>query len=344
MNSPHIAVVILNYNGANFLKQFLPSVIEHSEQARIYVADNLSTDHSIQVLQTEFKEVTIIQNTANTGYAGGYNAALKNIIADYYVLLNSDVEVTANWLLPIIQLFESDKTIAACQPKLLDFNKRTTFEYAGGSGGYIDKYGYPFCRGRMFDTAEEDTNQYNTQQEIFWATGACLFVRATAFNEVNGFDERYFAHMEEIDLCWRLKNKGYKIFVEPASVVYHVGGGTLQKTNPRKTFLNFRNNLSTITKNNHSAFWVLIILYRMVLDGVAAFKFLVGGQASLFVQVVKAHFAYYAWLPYLLKQRKGLKQTTKPNRVGVYQKNLVFAYYLFGKKKCSELNQRFFIK
>ncbi len=342
MNSPHIAVVILNYNGANFLKQFLPSVVTHSKQASIYVADNLSTDDSIHLLETEFKNVTIVKNTSNSGYAGGYNAALKHIKANYYVLLNSDVEVTANWLQPIIQLLESDKTIAACQPKLLDFNKRTTFEYAGGSGGYIDKYGYPFCRGRIFDNLEKDTNQYNTSQEVFWASGACLFVRASAFDDVKGFDERYFAHMEEIDLCWRLKNKGYKVFVEPTSMVYHVGGGTLQKTNPRKTFLNFRNNLSTITKNNHSPFWVGIIIYRMLLDGIAAFKFLLGGQATLFVQVVKAHFAYYTWLPYLLKQRKILKSNSKPNNIGMYRKNLVFAYYIFGKKKFSELKNDFF--
>jgi GT2 family glycosyltransferase len=225
---------------------------------------------------------------------------------------------------------------------LANLNKRNFLEYAGGSGGFMDKYGYPFCRGRIFDTDEEDKGQYNDTREIFWATGACFLVKASAFHEVGGFDASFFAHMEEIDLCWRLKNKGYSIYAMPKSVVYHVGGGTLQKTNPRKTFLNFRNNLCTITKNNTSAFWWLIILYRLLLDGAAGLKFLAGGQASLFFQVIKAHFAYYARIPGLLKQRSKLNKTRKSNLTGVYKGSLVFSYYLRRRKYFNDLTSILF--
>jgi len=227
MISPKVAVVILNFNGKKFLEKFLPNVIANSVGHQIYVADNGSTDDSIDYLKANFPQVTIIEIKDNCGYAKGYNIALKQLTANYYILLNSDVEVTANWIEPVIDLMEKDQKIAACQPKLLDFKNRDEFEYAGASGGYIDKYGYPFCRGRLFNTLEKDTKQYNNATEVFWATGACLFVKAKAFWEVDGLDDDYFAHMEEIDLCWRLKNVGYSIYVEPTSLVYHVGCGTL---------------------------------------------------------------------------------------------------------------------
>lgn len=339
MPVPSVAVVILNYNGLNFLKQFLPTVITYSQGTAIIVADNNSSDGSPEFVENTYPSVRVIRNGSNNGYTGGYNAALKQVSADYYVLLNSDVEVTPNWWQPVVAQMEADRSIAAAQPKLLDFKERQTFEYAGGSGGYLDYYGYPFCRGRVFETLETDRGQYDTAEEIFWASGACMFVRASAFHQAGGFDERYFAHMEEIDLCWRLKNKGYKIYAVPQSLVYHVGGGTLNKQNPRKTFLNFRNNLSTLTKNHTSPFWMCIVFYRLLLDGVAGLKFLSAGQVALFWQVIRAHFAYYAWLPYLLKQRQLHKpgQSVSPNNNGLFRGNVVVAYYLKKKRLFSEV-------
>ena len=294
MLSKKVAVVILNWNGKSFLENFLPNVIKYSSSAQIIVADNNSTDDSINFLKAHFPQVTLIINKVNDGFAKGYNTALKQVDAEYYVLLNSDVEVTEDWIEPIIELLDSDKNIAACQPKILDYYHKNKFEYAGACGGFIDKYGYPFCRGRLFNVLEEDNGQYNTAIEIFWATGACMFIRSKAFWKVGGFDDDYFAHMEEIDVCWRMKNCGYKIYVEPKSVVYHVGGGTLNKLSPRKTFLNFRNNLITLTKNAAPKFLFFKILYRMILDGVAAFKFLFEGSGSHFIAVIKAHFSFYA--------------------------------------------------
>nr|MBP8033086.1 glycosyltransferase family 2 protein [Bacteroidia bacterium] len=249
MQSSKVAVVILNWNGKPFLEKFLPTVLQYSSGAQIIVADNQSSDDSVAFLKTQFPQVSVILNPSNDGFATGYNLALKQVKAEYYVLLNSDVEVTENWLQPIIKLMDENLKVAACQPKILDYNHPSKFEYAGAAGGFIDKYGYPFCRGRIFNVLEEDKAQYDTAKEVFWATGACMFVRAEAFWKVGGFDDDYFAHMEEIDVCWRMKNIGYQIYVEPSSKVYHVGGGTLNKLSPRKTFLNFRNNLTTLTKN-----------------------------------------------------------------------------------------------
>ena len=273
----------------------------------------------------------------------GYNKALKKIDSDYYILLNSDVEVTANWIEPVIELMENDKKIAACQPKLLDFKNRNLFEYAGASGGFIDNYGYPFCRGRLFNSLEKDTNQYNNATEVFWATGACLFVKAKAFWEVGGLDDDYFAHMEEIDLCWRLKNVGYTIYVEPKSIVYHVGGGTLNKLSSQKTYLNFRNNLITLTKNHSSSFLFFKLLYRFILDGIAGIKFLIDAQPKHFFAVIRAHFAYYYRLPKTLSKRKNLKQLPnfKFNRKLTYKGNIVFDYFLNKKKKFSDLDKGF---
>ncbi len=339
MLSSKVAVVILNWNGKSFLEKFLPSVIKYSTSAQIIVADNQSSDDSVSFLKQHFPEVRIIINPSNDGFSTGYNLALKQVEAEYYVLLNSDVEVTEKWIEPIIDLMDSNKQIAACQPKILDYNHKTTFEYAGAAGGFMDKYGYPFCRGRIFNSLEEDKGQYNNSTEVFWATGACMFVRAEAFWKVGGFDDDYFAHMEEIDVCWRMKNIGYQIYVEPKSHVYHVGGGTLNKLSPRKTFLNFRNNLITLTKNASPRFLFFKIIYRMILDGVAAFKFLAEGHGSHFIAVIKAHFSFYAHLPSTLKKRDEMRlmDEFKDATTGVYTENIVFAHFVKGVKNYSDL-------
>jgi GT2 family glycosyltransferase len=346
MSRTEIAVVILNYNGISFLRDFLPSVIKNSAGCNIYVADNGSSDRSVAFLRETFPAVKIIENGGNYGYAKGYSLALEKINADYYVLLNSDVEVTANWIEPVIELMEKDQNIGACQPKILDHKTRTLFEYAGASGGFIDRFGYPFCRGRLFNTIEEDKGQYNDAREVFWATGACLFIRASAYTQAGGLDDHYFAHMEEIDLCWRLKNFGHKIYVEPRSVIYHVGGGTLNKLSKRKTYLNFRNNLTTLTKNHPPKHLLPKILVRMILDGVAAFKFLFDGQPKHFFAVIRAHFAYYGWLPRILAERKKLERSAgfKYNFAHIYKGNVVSEYFLKGKRSFSELKRGFFEK
>lgn len=343
MHNFKVAVVILNYNGRTFLEKFLPTVILNSKPHAVYVADNGSTDNSLEYLKTNFNTVTLINNGGNYGYAEGYNRALKQIDADLFILLNNDVEVTENWIEPVLHLMQNNESIAACQPKLLDYKNKNTFEYAGAGGGYIDKYGYPFCRGRVFNTLEVDDNQYNSSAEVFWASGACLFVKAKPFWEVGGLDNDYFAHMEEIDLCWRIKNLGYKVVVEPTSIVYHVGGGTLNKLSSRKTFLNFRNNLITLTKNHPPKFLFFKILFRLILDGVAAFKFLFDGQPKHFFAVIKAHFSFYYFLPSTLGKRKKLKQipSFKFNISQIYNGNVVYEYFLKGKKKFTQLHKGF---
>lgn len=340
MTESKVAVVILNWNGKSFLEKFLPSVTKFSKTHQIIVADNNSSDDSVSFLKQNYPNIKIINNPSNDGFAKGYNIALKQVSAEYYILLNSDVEVTENWINPIIELMDADPSIGACQPKILDYKHRDKFEYAGACGGFIDKYGYPFCRGRVFNVLENDNHQYDNEMEVFWATGACMFVRSEAFWKVGGFDEDYFAHMEEIDVCWRMKNIGYKIFVQPKSIIYHVGGGTLNKLSPRKTYLNFRNNLITVTKNAYSPFLVLKIIYRMILDGVAGLKFLLEGNGSHCIAVIKAHFSFYKMLPSTLKKRKQLKQLPGFNfaRVGVYDKNIVYMHFIKGKKTYSELN------
>jgi GT2 family glycosyltransferase len=344
MHNFKVAVVILNYNGQSFLEKFLPIVISNSKPHAVYVADNGSTDDSLNFLKTNYPEITVINNEGNYGYAEGYNRALKYVDADLFILLNNDVEVTPNWIEPISNLMQNNESIAACQPKLLDYKTKNTFEYAGASGGYIDKYGYPFCRGRVFNTVEEDKNQYNNSNEVFWATGACLFVRAKSFWEVGGLDNDYFAHMEEIDLCWRLKNLSYKIYVEPKSVVFHVGGGTLNKLSTRKTFLNFRNNLITLTKNHPPKFLFFKIIFRLILDGVAAFKFLFDGQPKHLFAVLRAHFSYYKNLPSTIRKRKVMKQKSgfKFDVSHMYRGNIVNEYFLKGRKTFIELRKGFF--
>lgn len=343
MSKVKAAVVILNYNGRKFLERFLPNVISNSHPHVVIVADNASTDDSIAFLKQNYPSIRIIETGGNFGYAEGYNNALKQVDAEYFILLNSDVEVSENWIDPVLHLMDADVSIAACQPKIIDHAKHDTFEYAGASGGFIDKYGYPFCRGRIFNSLEKDHSQYENTLEVFWATGACLFVRSSAFNRVAGFDGRYFAHMEEIDLCWRLKNFGYKILVEPKSTVYHIGGGTLNKLSRQKTYLNFRNNLATFTKNHPSRFLFAKVFYRMILDGVAAFKFLLTGQAKHFFAVLHAHFVFYSWLPSILKERRSLRKSEgfSYNFTHVYNGNIVWEYYIKGKKEFSDLKKPF---
>ena len=331
-----IAVVILNWNGQKWLEKFLPTVIEKSSMANIYIADNASTDDSISLIENNFPSVKIIQNQLNEGYAKGYNDALKDLKEKYFVLLNSDIEVTDNWIEPIINLMEENPNISACQPKILDYNNKDSFEYAGASGGYIDNLGYPFTRGRIFDEIEPDNNQYDDVKEIFWASGACFFVRADHFNEVNGFDNDFFAHQEEIDLCWRLKIKGYQIMVHPRSVVYHVGGGTLDDSSPFKTYLNFRNNLFMLTKNLNFFSLLITLYFRLPLDGIAALTLLKKKNGFLhLLAVLRAHLVFYVSIPRLLFKRQ--INTAKTNLVGKMGFSILVKYYLEGKTKFSEL-------
>jgi GT2 family glycosyltransferase len=299
-----LAIVILNWNGKNWLEKFLPSVIEHSKNSFIYVIDNSSTDDSVSFLRENFPTVKIIHNKENHGFAGGYNAGLKKIDHEFYCLLNSDVEVTENWLTPIQNIFASDPQIAAVQPKILDFNNRNYFEFAGAGGGFIDNLGYPYCRGRVFEKIEKDQGQYDDEVEIFWASGCCFFIRSEDFWAQNGFDARFFAHQEEIDLCWRLKNSGNKIYYTGKSTVYHVGGGTLNKQSPQKTFLNMRNNLSMILKNTPLFSGIFLIFFRMILDGFAGIYFGYKNGKSHFWAVIRAHFSFYSQIPQTLKLRQ----------------------------------------
>lgn len=334
------AVVILNYNGKKFLEEFLPNVIEKSKDvADIWVADNNSVDDSVDFLRKNFPEVKIILNNFNGGYASGYNVALKQIEAEYYILLNSDIEVTDNWIQPIINLMDTDKNIAACQPKILSFHEKEKFEYAGASGGFIDSYGYPFCRGRIFQSLETDEGQYDDPLEVFWASGACMFVRSELFHKYGGFDDDFFAHMEEIDFCWRLKNYGYKIMVCPEAKVFHVGGGTLPKQSSWKTYLNFRNNFSLLYKNLPSDKLIKVFIIRLILDGIAGLKFFLQGGFQDTLAVIKAHIYFYKNISKLKEKRKKLVQT---NVSHVYLGNIVAHHYLFRKKKFSQLNKKLF--
>ncbi|OSY88370.1 glycosyl transferase family 2 [Tenacibaculum holothuriorum] len=328
------AIVILNWNGKKLLEQFLPSVVNFSkDEADVYVADNASTDDSIQFIKNHFPSVKIVQNKINGGYAKGYNDALQHIDADIFCLVNSDIEITQNWLAPILNTFKTEENTGIIQPKILDFKEKSKFEYAGAAGGFIDKYGYPYCRGRMFDTLETDDNQFNDTEQIFWASGACFFIRSSVFFELNGFDEDYFAHQEEIDLCWRAKNKGYDIKYVGTSTVYHVGGATLQNINPKKTYLNFRNSLLSLVKNLPTSQLFPIIFSRLVLDGFAGIKFLIDLKPSHTFAIIKAHFSFYKNLNKFLKKRNQLQQKNN-----YYKHNsVVWQYYVKGRKKFSDL-------
>ena len=328
-----VAVVILNWNGKELLEQFLPSVIKYSTEASIYIADNNSTDNSIEFLEQEFPQVNIIKNSRNAGYAGGYNLALKSVPEDIHILLNSDVEVTENWLVPILEVFKNEPETAAVQPKILDYKRRDHFEYAGAAGGFIDKFGYPYCRGRIFQIMEEDHGQYNDDRYIFWASGACLAVRRSAYLKVGGLDEDFFAHQEEIDLCWRLQHEGYRIKYVANSRVFHVGGATLQEMNPKKTFFNFRNSLFLLLKNVEpkKVYWILF--FRMVLDGIAGIKFIFEGKFNHFFAILEAHSSFYKHYGRIRKKRpKGFIFRNYHQKTSI-----VAAHYLLKKNKFTEL-------
>jgi hypothetical protein len=319
----NIAVVILNWNGVQLLEQFLPSILAFSPEATIYVADNASTDTSISFVKQQFPNIKIVKNIDNFGFAKGYNEALKHIDAEIYALVNSDIEVTANWLSPVIDTFQNEPQTAIVQPKILDFKNKKNFEYAGAAGGFIDKYGYPYCRGRLFETIEEDRGQYDDEKEIFWASGACFFIRSYVYRELHGFDDDFFAHQEEIDLCWRAINKGYAIKYNYKSVVYHLGAATLQQGNPKKTFLNFRNSLLMLTKNAPSETVYGVLLSRMLLDGIAGAQFLFKGKFSHFLAIAKAHYSFYILFSRMYKKRANF-QTKKYYRT----KSIVYQYYI----------------
>ncbi len=334
---PTVAIVILNWNGRKHLEQFLPSVVASTyADARVIVADNGSTDDSVEFLHQNFPTVEVIVLDKNYGFAGGYNEALKKVWADYYVLLNSDVEVEQGWLEHMISFLEADESRAACQPKILSWHQKDQFEYAGAAGGWIDLYGYPFSRGRIFDTCETDRGQYNKNQEVFWATGAALAIRSKLFHHAGGFYDYLFAHQEEIDLCWRLKAMGYSIWCCPASVVYHVGGGTLAKSSPRKTFLNFRNNQVVMTRNLPAgeAWWK--IPYRMALDQVSALKELFSGNFNYFRAVIRAHLAFIGWLLFHNKPKLPVKKPLS-SLSGVFHGNIVWEYFIRKKKSFGDI-------
>jgi len=324
------AVVILNFNGRKWLEKFLPSVVVNSDEADIYIIDNASSDDSVLFLKDKYPQLKVVINESNYWFAGGYNEGLKHITADYYILLNSDVEVTPNWITPIIQLLESDENIVAAQPKILAYHNKQYFEHAGAGGGMIDKNGYPFCRGRIFDHVEKDEGQYNDTTEIFWATGACLFIKAKSFHEFGGFDAIYLAHMEEIDLCWRMKNSGKKIMYCGSSSVYHVGGGTLKYVNPQKTYLNFRNSLFTLYKNLDRGVFVKIFT-RLFLDSLAGANFLFSGKFKHIGSILKAHFHFYKNISQLNKKRKQMAYKSFTGMKGMYDSNIVWQH--FGRKK-----------
>lgn len=337
MQNPSVAIVILNWNGRRFLERFLPSVMASVyDNKRVIVADNASTDDSVAFVKEHYPSIEIIINARNEGFAKGYNTALQQVQSDYYVLLNSDVEVTPNWIMPVITLMETDALIAACQPKLLAWHDKKLFEYAGASGGWMDKLGYPFMRGRVFDTCETDHGQYDQPQACFWASGAALFVKAKIYQQLGGLDEYFFAHQEEIDLCWRMQLAGYKIYAQPAAVVYHVGGGTLPKGNSRKTFLNFRNNHIMMAKNFplRDALWK--IPFRFGLDAVSAWKTLLHGDGGYFIAIFKAHLHFLKWL-FFYQSRSVFPQKRKGDLKGWYDGSVIWQYFIKKKKAFSEI-------
>ncbi|MGY2132745.1 glycosyltransferase family 2 protein [Hymenobacter sp. HD11105] len=333
----HVAVVILNWNGRELLREFLPSVLAHSEGARIIVVDNASTDDSVEVLGGIFPTVEVIRHPENLGFCAGYNQALNQIEASYYVLLNSDVAVTPSWLRPMVELLEQRPTIAACQPKLLAYADPTQFEYAGAGGGYLDRLGYPFCRGRLFETLETDHGQYNDTCPVAWASGACMLVRASAWHKLGGLDTAFFAHMEEIDLCWRFWNAGYEVWYQGNSTVYHVGGGTLHKSNPRKTYLNFRNGLALLYKNTPQQELGGIFVQRIFLDWIAAGRMLLQGATADARAVLRAHRDFFKNRVYWRRQRQATPHLRVLERPGVYKGSLVWAYFGLGKHQFTDL-------
>ncbi len=336
-SSPKVAIVILNWNGRNYLEKFLPSVFATAyENIEFIVSDNGSTDDSVSFLQNNFPQITLIRLDKNYGFAKGYNLTLEKIQADYYAIINSDIEVEPGWLLPIVNLLEQNKLNAACQPKLLSYKNKNLFEYAGGAGGWLDSFGYPFARGRIFDICEEDKGQYDSTERVFWVSGAAMVIRSEVFHEMNGFDNYFFAHQEEIDLCWRMQLAGYKLFACPSSVVYHVGGGTLPRGNSLKTYLNFRNNQIMLYKNLpwSEKWWK--IPFRISLDTISAWKGLLSGDAGYFLAILRAHFSFYKWV--LFRQDQSVFPEKKTGTLyGIYRGNVVWEHFAKGKKYFSQV-------
>jgi GT2 family glycosyltransferase len=335
--APLVSIVILNWNGKEHLRNFLPSVLASTyANKRIVVADNGSTDDSIAFLQQHFPQVEILISPVNEGFAKGYNTALGQVKSDYYVLLNNDVAVTAGWIEPIIELMEADSAIAVCQPKLLDFNNKQQFEYAGACGGWLDALGYPFARGRVFEQLELDLGQYETAQACFWASGAAMFVRAAAFKAVGGLDEYFFAHQEEIDFCWRIQLAGYKVYVEPASVVYHLGGGTLSKGNRLKNYLNFRNNLVMLAKNLPIVKAIFILPIRFGLDAIAAWRAILGGDRLFFISIAQAHLGFFKWV--IADRKKSVFPISRKGKLqGKYAGSVVWQHFIKKKNSFSQI-------
>ncbi len=329
-----IAVVILNFNGRHHLETFLPSVVKYSKDANIYLVDNGSTDDSIAYVEAAFPEVTIIRLKSNHGYAGGYNLALKEVNEPYWVLLNSDVEVTEGWLIDPVERLRADDKLAAVQPKIKSYQNRDYFEYAGAAGGFMDRYGYPFCRGRIFDELEKDNGQYDSTEKVFWASGACLFIKAACFREAKGFESRFFAHMEEIDLCWRLQHLGYAIGYTPYCTVYHLGGGTLAMGSVRKIYLNVRNSHLMLWRNYSFTQWIWIFPVRSVLDDLAIVKMVFTGKFASAWGITRGVFAFWVML------FKGIGHDIPlQKKIGLppFPGSIAMAYYLRKKKRYSDL-------
>ncbi|MGB5981017.1 MAG: glycosyltransferase family 2 protein [Nonlabens sp.] len=332
-----VGVIILNWNGRDLLERFLPSVVKYSGDHDIYLADNNSTDDSVSYVEKSFPKVQIIKMKENRGYAGGYNEAIHRVSNELLCLVNSDVAVTEGWCDTISTFFSNDLSVGAAQPKILDYTYPNRFEYAGAAGGFLDRLAYPFCRGRIFNTLESDSGQYNSSIEVDWASGACLFIRKSVFLKAGSFDPDYFAHQEEIDLCWRIRKLGYKISIDATIRVYHMGGGTLSSLNPQKTFYNFRNSLFNIVKNDSSQEWWIILLLRMVLDGIAALKFVLEGKVSHFKAVLKAHISFYKnlksmWRKRILQKNRDLVNSKKSKVLFV-----VWQYFVKRKRYFHEL-------
>ena len=335
------AIVILNWNGKAFLEKFLGNLVASVSEvadAEIIVADNASSDGSVEMLKAKFPKVRLMLFNENYGFTGGYNRALAKIEAEYSLLLNSDIEVTDNWLQPLIDFMDAQRDVAACAPKLLAYDKRNMFEYAGAAGGFIDALGYPFCRGRILDMLEADAGQYDTPADVFWASGAALMIRTELFIKAGCFDERFFAHMEEIDLCWRLQRMGYRIANVPLSTVYHVGGGALPNDSPRKLYLNYRNNLMMLA-NNLPASRVHIIFIRLILDGVSASMYLISGKFAYFTAVIRAHWGFFRRIPSCVRNRKKNKLlAVQKAKKGIYRGSIIFKFFKSKKSlKFSEL-------
>ncbi len=337
-----ISIVVLNWNGSGFLKRFLPSVVAHSPgNVEIIVADNGSEDDSQEVVETLFPTVKYLPLCQNFGFAAGYNHALEAVHSDYLLLLNSDVEVTPNWLDPMLSLMENNSTIGICQPKILNLNRPEEFEYAGAAGGFIDAFGYPFCRGRILQVVEKDLGQYNDTIQTSWASGACMMVRTTVWRKCNGFDADFWAHMEEIDLCWRAQHLGHKVYICPDSVVYHLGGGTLNYNNPLKIYLNFRNNLFLMFKNLPGKQLAIKLPARMILDGLAAAVFLFKGEFNSFVKVLSAHLKFYAAIPRLIRKRRIILQSREISSLNLLtNKSIIWNYFILKRRTYAQTIKR----